>query len=172
MQIDKINLNKDKSASVTFTQITKDNVEGAPEYFKITVKTNRHVQQRIYDIFSLLKPHATKLLELPKTFKDRISVTGASFTLTADKILGVTFACDRNLELHDTPVTESTPHYLVEKYDDNYKGSNILEKELTDLVYELMAEITKFVAGYQDQIELKLESLTATEPDKPSAPKE
>ncbi len=157
MQVDSIKINQNKTISISYTQITKDNIEDEPEFFKFTVKTNRPAGNRIYDIFGELKPHANELLELSKKDIERLSVKGANFILTKDKILGMTLNVERTLNSTDTPTHLETPHHLVEKYDEKSRQKNVMDAKLTELIYELMQEVTKFVSGYKDQIELNLE---------------
>lgn len=157
MQVDSIKVNNDKTIKISYTQITKDNIEGDPEYFKFSVKTNRPAQQKIYDLLAGLKPHANKLLELPKSYIEKLSIKGVNWTYTKDNIMGITMNVDRTLESTDTPTQEETPHHLVEKYDEKSKQKNIMDSEMSKLIYSLMDEISKFISGYKDQIELKLE---------------
>ncbi|MCX6497185.1 MAG: hypothetical protein NTU93_00110 [Arthrobacter sp.] len=99
-----------------------------------------------------LVEHVLRLLELPASYGDRLTVTGVSLSWT-DNIMGAVVTAQKYLTAADAPLVLNTPHLPSAPYGEN-AGGKIMPGDMVLALETIQREAVLYVEGKRAQLEL------------------
>jgi len=122
------------------------------EVVESAIKNGEDPTPELANAVAALKDDACEILELPKTYRDTITMKGLSVTYSADGAMGVTFVASKKLK-SGKATTLNTPE-MPERTDHSEKGAAFLSDDLLAKVGEVLQAAEAYANGARAQTTL------------------
>ena len=107
------------------------------------------------EAMAALAQDVIEMCELPVDYKDRITVTGVSFSHGGEKeVMGAVITAQMNLRHSNQPLNLNTPHKAEEYYGETGDALQLLDEACVRRLTILQEEAEDYVNGTRAQVEM------------------
>jgi hypothetical protein len=151
MRIKKIKITSDSRISIAYEKQSKTGL-----YDDYSFTCSEAPRPELLKTLQALAPHVVEMCELPKSYVDRIIVTGVSFSYGGEQeVMGATIISQMKLNQSNCDLNLNTPH----KASDSYTEAPADEKQLLSddcisALFNLCEEIEMYINGDRAQVKL------------------
>lgn len=151
MRIKKIKITSDSRISIAYEKQSKTGL-----YDDYSFTCSEAPRPELLKTLQALAPHVIEMCELPKSYVDRINVTGVSFSYGGEKeVLGATIISQMKLNQSNCDLNLNTPHKASESYSEAPADEKqLLSSDCVSALEDLCAEVEMYINGERAQMKL------------------
>lgn len=163
--ITKVSHNKGKvSISYEIPPLEKDEFEN--DEHSMTCKAEP--MPSFIEAMESLKQDVADICEFDETDKDRLTVTGVSFSYGGeDDVMGAVITAQKSLRNTNSPLCINTPHKPSALYGEDGDINNLLDPFTVERLLTLQEEAEKYVKGYRQPKKKKVDTAPLFEAGQP-----